>query len=415
MARYGLLGEKLGHSYSPQIHRLLGGYRYELFEKRPEEVEDFVLRGNWDGLNVTVPYKKRVLPLCDSLGRGAERAGSVNTLIRKKDGTIFGDNTDVDGFRALLARLDVPVGNRKTVVLGSGGTAAAAVTALKDADAEPVVISRSGEENYGNLRRHADAALLVNTTPVGMYPENLRAPADLEIFPNLQAVIDVIYNPARTALMMQAERLGIPCVGGLPMLVAQARRSAELFLGRAVPEEILSDIEAQVDREQKNIILIGMPGCGKSTVARVLGEKLGRPVFDSDEQIARRTGETPEEIIRKKGEAAFRLIEAECLRELGKLSGAIIATGGGCVTTEENYESLRQNGTVVWLQRDAAHLPREGRPLSEGDLRELYARRRPLYERFADFAVSSQADPEETAEAILNIRDGNIPDVHRAI
>ena len=417
MLRCGLLGKKLGHSYSPQIHRMLaeertqGAYRYELYEKTPEEVEDFVLRGDWHGLNVTIPYKKTVLPLCNQLGADAARTGSVNTLVRRPDGSIFGDNTDVAGFRYLLADSGIDVAGKKVLVLGSGGASAAVCAALEDAGAAATVISRRGENNYDALERHADAAVIVNTTPVGMYPDNLQSPISLAHFPALAGVIDVIYNPARTQLLMEAEARGLSFAGGLSMLVAQAARSAELFLGSGMEtagDEGFSKGHIQritdlIKCTEENIVLVGMPGCGKSTVAHILGAKLQRPVIDTDDCISQRTGKTPEEILMGQGETVFRTIESEVLCEAGKRSGAIIATGGGCVTREENYAALHQNGTIVWIRRDTDQLPRDGRPLSAGDLAALYAARAPLYARFADHIMENTESAEKTAGEILKI------------
>ena len=403
MLRYGLLGEKLGHSYSPAIHALLGDYEYRLYEKAPFEVEPFLRSGAFDGLNVTIPYKKTVLPLCAELSEEARAIGSVNTLVRRDDGTLFGDNTDAWGFRYLLSSAGIDPSGRKALVLGSGGASVMAVFVLKKLGAGSVtVISRSGPDNYGNLDRHADAELIVNTTPVGMYPGNGTSPLDLRVFPRCAGVADVVYNPARTALMLQAEALGIPCSGGLGMLVGQALRSSERFQGRTLDSSLVGDITERLRRESGNIILVGMPGCGKSTVAARLSELTGRPVLDADARVAELAGKTIPEIFAESGEEGFRALETKALSELGKASGAIIATGGGCVTRQENYPLLRQNGTIFWLRRDISVLPRDGRPLSRNaDLAAMYARRAPLYERFADIAIDNDRTPEEAARSIL--------------
>ena len=403
MLRCGLLGEKLGHSYSPAIHALLGDYEYRLYEKAPSEVEAFLRSGDFDGLNVTIPYKKTVLPLCAELSDEARAIGSVNTLVRRADGTLFGDNTDAWGFRYLLSSAGIDPTGRKALVLGSGGASVMAVYVLKKLGAGSVtVISRSGPDNYGNLDRHADAELIVNTTPVGMYPGNGASPLDLTAFPHCAGVADVVYNPARTALLLQAEALGIPCSGGLGMLVGQALRSSERFQGRTLDTSLVGDITEKLRKESGNIILIGMPGCGKSTVAARLSELTGRPVLDADARAAELAGKTIPEIFAESGEEGFRALETKALSELGRASGTIIATGGGCVTREENYPLLRQNGTIFWLRRDVSVLPRDGRPLSRNaDLAAMYARRAPFYERFADVLIENDRTPDEAARSIL--------------
>lgn len=401
----GLLGEKLGHSYSPAIHAELADYEYRLYEKTPEAVEDFLLHGDWDGLNVTIPYKKTVLPYCAELSERARRIGSVNTLVRRPDGSIFGDNTDAYGFEKLLYRADICPERKKALVLGSGGASVMAVEVLRSLGAaDVIVVSRKGENNYDNLARHADAQMIVNTTPVGMYPRNGEAALDLRAFPNCWGVVDVVYNPARTALLLQAERLGIPHAGGLYMLVGQAKRSCELFCGQTILDSEIDRIEVKLSRGMENIILVGMPGCGKSSVGALLAEKLCRPLLEADAEIEKAAGCTIPEIFASGGEAAFRRVETEVLRELGKRSGAVISTGGGCVTREENYDLLHQNGRIFWLQRELGLLPKEGRPLSlRNDLRDMYEKRRPLYERFADHVIDNNGSMEKTAETILEV------------
>ncbi len=401
----GLLGEKLGHSYSPQIHAELADYEYKLYEKAPDEVEDFVRNGDWHGLNVTIPYKKTVIPFCDELSDTARAIGSVNTLLRRPDGTIFGDNTDAFGFETLLdSTVKGSIRGKKALVLGTGGASVTVCAVLRARGAVVVPISRSGEDNYDNLDRHEDAAIVVNATPVGMYPKNGVSPVELDVFPRLEAVLDVVYNPARTALLMQAEARGIPCAGGLVMLVAQAKRSAEIYLGHTLPDSELKRITALLSRGMQNIVLVGMPGCGKSSVGRRLAERLGRPLLEADDEIEKAAGLTIPEIFEREGEQGFRRRESAALRELGKRSGTVISTGGGCVTRPENYAPLHQNGIIVWLRRDLNCLAREGRPLSlNADLSAMYAVRKPLYERFADLTADNSGTPEETVDAILEV------------
>ena len=401
----GLLGEKLGHSYSPQIHKELADYDYRLYEKAPDQVEDFVRHGDWHGLNVTIPYKKTVIPFCDELSETAAAIGSVNTLLRRADGTIYGDNTDAYGFETLLNGTHPDsIAGQKALVLGTGGASVTICAVLRRHGAEVVTISRSGENNYENLDRHADAKLLVNTTPVGMYPKNGVRPVDLAAFPKLKCVLDVVYNPARTALLLQAEKLGIPYAGGLTMLVAQARRSSEIFLGNTLPDGEIPRITKLLSDSMQNIILIGMPGCGKSTVGAILSQRLNRPLLEADAELVKAAGVSIPTIFEAEGEAGFRKRETAILAQLGKQSGTVISTGGGCVTRAENYPLLHQNGTIVWLRRDLDKLAREGRPLSlNADLHDMYAARQPLYQRFADFAVDNTGTPEATAEAILEV------------
>lgn len=401
MLRCGLLGRTLGHSWSPAIHAELGDYEYRLFEVAEDALEAFLREEQFDGLNVTIPYKKAVMPYCAALSETAERIGSVNTIVRRADGTLYGDNTDAFGFSYLLGQSGVSVAGRKALVLGSGGASATVQAVLRSLGAQTVVISRSGTDNYGNLERHADAALIVNTTPLGMYPKNGEAAVDLTAFPRCEGVVDLIYNPARTALLLQAEKLRMAHAGGLSMLVAQAKRSAEIFTGTVIDDAEIARIERLLAREMRSVVLVGMPGCGKSALAQRLGAALGREVLDSDEWVRRQTGRSPAEIIRSDGESAFRAAETEALRELGKRSGVVLATGGGCVTREENYPLLHQNGVIVWVRRDLNKLAKRGRPLSAGDLHALYARRAPLYERFADVVIENDATLPEVTRRIL--------------
>lgn len=405
MLKCGLLGQKLGHSYSPAIHGMLAGYDYQLFEREPEQLEDFLKNGPWDGINVTIPYKKAVLPFCADLSDTARRIGSVNTIVRRPDGSLYGDNTDAYGFESLVKKSGIQVQGKKALVLGSGGASVTVVAVLKTLGAESVtVISRGGEDNYDNLSKHADARIIANTTPVGMYPNNGQAAVDLAQFPQCEGVLDVVYNPARTALLLQAEKLGIPCAGGLYMLVAQAKRSSELFTGSSIPDSEIGRIEKVLSGQMKNIVLVGMPSSGKSTLAAALGEKLGRPVYEADSLIEQEAGMDIPAIFAQYGEDHFRALETEILSRLGKLSGAVISTGGGCVTREGNYDLLHQNGTILWLQRGTEKLDKTGRPLSlKNDLNEMYQKREPMYRRFADAAVDNNGSVKATLEQILEV------------
>ena len=405
MLKCGLLGEKLGHSYSPQIHSMLADYEYKLFEKSPEELEDFLKSGEFDGLNVTIPYKKSVMPYCAELSPTAAQIGSVNTIVRRSDGSLYGDNTDAFGFENLIVHNGIEVKGKKALVLGTGGASVTAQAVLKKLGAsEVVVISRRGEDNYENIAKHADAEIIANTTPVGMYPNNGKAAVDLAQFPKLSGVLDVVYNPARTALLLQAEKLCIPCAGGLYMLVSQAKRSCELFTGKSIPDSEIDRIERVLSHQMQNIVIIGMPGSGKTAVSTMLAERLGRKIFDTDTIVSEKAGMTIPEIFAAQGEAGFRKLETEATAEVGKLSGNIISTGGGVVTVADNYELLHQNGVIVWIERDTNKLARDGRPISlSSDLNELYAARLPLYERFADIKADNNGDINDTVNAIMEM------------
>lgn len=405
MLKCGLLGEKLGHSYSPQIHSMLADYEYKLFEKSPEELEDFLKSGEFDGLNVTIPYKKSVMPYCAELSPTAAQIGSVNTIVRRSDGSLYGDNTDAFGFENLIVHNGIEVKGKKALVLGTGGASVTAQAVLKNLGAsEVVVISRRGEDNYENIAKHADAEIIANTTPVGMYPNNGKAAVDLTQFPKLSGVLDVVYNPARTALLLQAEKLCIPCAGGLYMLVSQAKRSCELFTGKSIPDSEIDRIERVLSHQMQNIVIIGMPGSGKTAVSTMLAERLGRKIFDTDTIVSEKAGVTIPEIFATQGEAGFRKLETEATAEVGKLSGNIISTGGGVVTVADNYELLHQNGVIVWIERDTNKLARDGRPISlSSDLNELYAARLPLYEHFADIKADNNGDINDTVNAIMEM------------
>lgn len=402
--RCGLLGKKLGHSYSPQIHSYFSDYTYELFEKSPEELEFFLKHGDFSGLNVTMPYKKDVIPYLDELSDRAAELGAVNTIVRRNDGTLIGHNTDYFGFQSMLNRSGLQVAGKKVLVLGSGGASATAVAVLKKQGSNVVVISRNGESNYNNLEQHADASVIVNTTPVGMYPNVGVSPVELALFHELEGVLDVVYNPARTQLLLDAEEIGLIANNGLWMLVAQAKESAEWFTGTTISDNKIADIHRILQKQMENLVLVGMPGCGKSTIGSLLANLLNKKFVDEDEVVAKQAGMTIPEIFATSGEKGFRDLETRVLSELGKESGMVIATGGGCVTRQENYPFLHQNGRILWIRRDIEKLPVNGRPLSQrSNLEEMYRIRRPHYEAFADYSVDNDGSQEETVAQILNM------------
>lgn len=399
---YGLLGRRLGHSWSVPIHTALGCPGYRLIELEPEALPAFLARPDIGGLNVTIPYKRDVMPLCDVIDEAALAIGSVNTLVRRGDGKLYAWNTDAAGFRWMAERAGVSFQGRKAVILGSGGASLTARAVARRMGArEVVVISRSGPDNYGNLDRHADAEIVVNTTPVGMYPNTGVSPVELARFPRCKGVLDVVYNPRRTALLLQAEGLGIPCSDGLPMLVAQAKAAEEHFFGKAIPDSENERILAMLRQETANIVLIGMPGSGKTVVGAALAELTGREAIDIDARIVARAGRSIPEIFASGGEAAFRALERDETASAGKLSGKIILTGGGVIKDPRNYAPLHQNGRMYHLIRDLNALPTEGRPLSQGaDLAAMWAERAPLYARFRDAVTENSGTVDETAAAI---------------
>ena len=390
MPKFGLLGRKLSHSFSPQIHSMLYDEPYNLFELEPENVKDFMEDKKFDAINVTIPYKKDVVPFCDELSDTAKRIGSVNTIVKKEDGSLYGDNTDYYGLCYMIFKSGISVKGKKAIILGSGGASLTAQCVLSDMGASPlVVISRSGDDNYENLyEKHADTEIILNATPVGMYPENGKTLIDIEKMPKLTAVFDMIYNPSKTKLIYDAELRGIATVNGLSMLVAQAKKSAEQFLNCAISDEKIEKTIKILEQQTKNIVLTGMPGCGKSTIGKKLSELLGRPFFDTDTEIEKSTRKNPSDIIKTKGEHCFRELETKVLSEISKKSGCVISTGGGIVTMPENYILLKQNSVVFYLERPLSELAQKDRPLSlEHDVDELYKVRKPLYEKTSDFKV----------------------------
>ena len=398
----GLLGQKLGHSYSPQIHSKLADYDYSLFEKEPDELAAFLQSGEFSGLNVTIPYKKMVIPYLSELSPIAAKLGAVNTIVRREDGNLIGHNTDYFGFRTMVESSGLKVNGKKVLVLGSGGASNTAAAVLEELGSQVIVISRNGENNYQNLQLHKDAAVIVNTTPVGMYPNNGETPIDLSLFPKLEGVLDVIFNPAHTRLLLDAQARGCVAVNGLLMLVAQAKESAEWFTGRSIENDCIQRIYKELSLQTQNIVLIGMPGCGKSTIGKALAQETGRCYVDADDEIDRYAGRSIPEIFASDGEEGFRKIETTVLEALGKRSGLILSTGGGCVTRLENYPLLHQNGKIIWITRNLDILPTDGRPLSQTkNLSQMYKIRRPLYERFADFTIPNETTVSETVRRII--------------
>ena len=399
----GLLGRTLSHSYSPQIHAFLGAYDYDLFSVEEAQLKDFLIHGDWQGLNVTIPYKKAVIPFLDDMTPIAQWLGAVNTIVYK-DGKRIGHNTDYYGFQSLLNHSGLSPAGKKCIVLGSGGASSVVQAVLEELGGQVVVISRSGENHYGNLHLHSDARILVNATPVGMYPDNGISPVDFTLFPQLEGVLDLIYNPARTQLLLDAEKLGIPSNNGLWMLVAQAKEAAEWFTGHAMEENLIPQIHHTLSSRMENIVLIGMPGCGKTSIGQALAEKLGKPFADSDALVEKMAQKTIPRIFAEDGEAIFRQWETKALAELGKQSGMVIATGGGAVTQSVNYRLLRQNSRIFWVQRALEQLPIQGRPLSQSkSLDMLWQERANLYGKFADHIIENNGTITDAVHAILEV------------
>ena len=401
-AVYGLIGAHLQHSFSPAIHAQLGDYDYRLFELTESELPDFLQNGSFSGLNVTIPYKKTAMEYCSSLTPQAQRIGCVNTIVRQPDGSLLGHNTDYDGFAHLLHSAGADIQGKKVLVLGSGGASLTVRAVLHDLHAgEVIVISRAGNETYETIHRHHDAQFIVNTTPVGMYPNVGVSPICLDDFPRCQGVFDLIYNPASTQLLLDARRLDIPHANGLGMLVAQARAAAECFTGIKIPHSRVDELTATMERATKNIILIGMPGCGKSAIGRALSNILERPFVDTDALVTTHCGCSIPDLFATRGEEQFRTMEHQMLRSVSSGSGRIIATGGGIVTRTENHDPLHENATVVFLQRPLNQLPVAGRPISQStSLSELYDVRLPLYRAACDLEVEN-IGIQATAQEII--------------
>ena len=404
MKQFGLIGERLGHSHSKTLHGFLADYRYDLWPMPLEAVDSFMREGKFDGMNVTIPYKKTVIPYLAEIGDTAKRIGAVNTIVRREDGSLYGDNTDAYGMMEMARRAGIDFLGQKTLVLGSGGTCLTACDVVRENGGTAIVVSRHGENNYENLNLHRDAAYIINTTPLGMYPNPHAQAVDLRDFPNLKGLLDVVYNPLKTQLMMQAEELGIPCEGGLSMLIYQGVLACEIFEGNPVARERVVQAERALRRSITNLVLIGMPGCGKSTIGEKLADVLGMPLVDLDAEIVKAAGMTIPEIFEKEGEAGFRKRESEQVQRFGSVGGNVLVTGGGAIKDPLNRKYLRMNGFVAHITRDLASLPMEGRPLSQSReaLEKMWQERKPMYEacRDAHFANDS------TIEAcVQNIRE----------
>ncbi len=401
MKFFGLIGRHLSHSYSRLIHCEMGCSSYQHAELEPDELESFFKSTKIGGMNVTIPYKQDVLPYLDVISEDAKEIGCVNTIVT--DGNkLVGHNTDAFGFLWMAKNAGIELENKKIIILGGGGAQLAVRRGAALAKAREVItISRSGENNYGNLHLHYDAEIIVNATPVGMYPDCDNQPIDLSDFTRCEGVLDLIYNPFRTNLLIQAEERKIPFSNGLSMLVAQAKKAEEYFGNDTLNDSDISRIMKTIAGKTRNIVLIGMPGSGKSTVGKALGELSGKEVIDIDSEIEKTAKMTIPEIFASVGEVEFRRLENEEIKKACNGFGKIIITGGGAVKTEANYLPLKRCGRIYHLEREVALLSRTGRPLSQGnDLNAMYKERLPMYERFRDTVVDLNENAEKTAEII---------------
>lgn len=409
--KYGLIGEKLPHSYSKTVHESFADYEYELMELKPEELGGFMRRADFQGINVTIPYKVAVIPYLDEVDPAAKRIGAVNTVV-KRNGRLLGYNTDYFGLKKLAERVAGNVSGKTALILGTGGTSLTARAVLTDAGARVVTVSRTpknGEIEYADAEKLSDARILINTTPVGMFPRPGASPINLDGLTGLEAVIDAIYNPIRTELILEAQKRGLKAEGGLYMLIAQAVKASELFTGSVYPDGLADGIYRKIRNEKENIVLTGMPGSGKSTVGAIIAGKLGRRLLDTDKLIEERAGKSVTEIFAARGEKAFRDLESEVIREISEnVGGAVIATGGGAVLREENVRRLKRTGRIFFLDRPPELLiPTPDRPLalSAEAIMNRYRERIGIYRSTADTAVDGSGTPEEVAGLVMKERE----------
>ena len=407
---YGLIGRKLGHSFSKTLHNLIGNYDYELKEIEPDNLKDFMLKKDFKAINVTIPYKQDVIPFLAEIDPKALKIGAVNTVVNK-NGKLLGYNTDFSGLKSLILKNNMVLFGKKVLILGSGGTSKTALAVAEDLGASKIYrLSRQSTEGFITYteayERHTDAEVIINTTPCGMYPNMGESAIDISKFPHLEAVVDAVYNPLSSALVVEARNRGIKTTGGLYMLISQGVFASELFLDKKYPDTLVEDIFESILKEKQNIVLIGMPASGKTTVGKALAESLGRSFFDSDEEIVKREGAAVSEIFAVKGEEYFRKCESEVIKELSALQSSVIATGGGAVLNPKNTDLLKENGKIFFLDRnldDIAATP--DRPLSSTreDLEKRYKERYPIYCASADYKINCSDEVKENVNAIKEV------------
>lgn len=406
--KYGLIGEHLTHSYSCEIHAQIADYEYELHELAPSELGGFLTKREFNAINVTIPYKQDVIPYLDGISDTAKRIGAVNTIVNR-GGKLYGDNTDFAGMLALAKHIGVDMKGKKVLILGTGGASKTGHALAEYMGAESVYyVSRSGKNGSITYEQavseHSDAQVIINATPVGMFPKQGGRPIDISAFPKLEGVLDAIYNPLRTNLILDVQERGIPAEGGLYMLSAQAVHAAAVFQDIPLDESLVDKAFKSVKNDKQNIVLIGMPSSGKTTVGRILAEKCGKELADTDEYIVKKIGMPIADFFAKHGEAEFRKIEKETVAGLASTGGKIIATGGGAVLDAENVRALKQNGVLVFLDRRPENLiATDDRPLASrrSALEKLYAERYDIYCAAAEVHIDANTTPGAEADAIL--------------
>ena len=410
--RYYLIGKSLKHSYSKIIHKKIGGYRYDLKNLSPEELDSFMREKNFSGINVTMPYKLDVLPYCDVFGKAVVDIGSANTIVKNLDGSLYADNTDYKGLIYLIKKSKINIRGKNVLIMGTGGTSLTAHAVARNLGAKKIyVVSRTGSINYRNVYAIKNIEVIINTTPVGMFPNNYdRLLIDIRRFANLEAVIDVVYNPLKTQLIKTAEDIGVNATGGLSMLVAQAVYSAELFSGNNKSVRTIERIDRELSRELTNIVFIGMPGSGKTTLAKIVSRKLGRKYIDIDKYIVSKENKSIPTIFEESGERYFRSLERESIKQVAKSTGLVIATGGGAIINSQNMFNLKQNGLVFFVDRDTNSLSTKGRPLSSSteNIQKLYSERIDLYNNYSDFIINNNENGiVKIADRIVEVYNEN--------
>ncbi len=406
--KYGLIAQAVSHSFSAEIHNRLFGYEYELKAIPTDGLDAFMREKSFTAINVTIPYKQAVIPYLDHIDQTASDIGAVNTVVNR-DGSLYGYNTDCVGMQSMLEQNGISLKDKKVLILGSGGTSKTAYYLAKSLGCASVYRVSRGEKDgcitYETAQdTHSDADVLINTTPCGMYPNIDASAIDISRFDRLSAVVDAVYNPLRTKLVCDALQRDITACGGLYMLVAQAAYAAEKFVGKTVSKSAIDEIYKEIYNKKQNVVLIGMPACGKTTVGRIIADRLSRELVDTDEEIQKQYGSTPSQIITNQGEAAFRDIESEVIQRLSVRQGIVIATGGGAVLRKQNVDSLRRNGRIYFIDRPLEMLvPTADRPLSADveAMKKRYTERYGVYLSSCDAHIDGGYEADQVASTIL--------------